>query len=98
MKREEMADNSFGVSSVIFSSMGLVNTLAIPLVGIVLSVVGLIFGMMQKKRHPTTWSRWGIWLGIAGIVLNIIAIIIVILFAAQIAQQLGASSLGAAYG
>lgn len=97
MKKEEGMDNSFGVSSVTFSILGIVGVLANPFVGIICSIIGLFFGFAQKKRHKNKWSTWGIRLAIAGIIIELVFLIIVIIYAAQFADQLNALS-GASYG
>lgn len=45
-------------------------------VGIVLSIVGLVFCLVQQKKNPTKLSKAGVILGIIGIVLSIIYIIV----------------------
>jgi hypothetical protein len=51
--------------SVVFPvSMGL---LSLP--SLVFGIIGLVFGKKQKKLHKNKWSKWGIGLSIAGIIL-----------------------------
>ena len=69
MKKEEIQksqDNSFGTASVVLGIIGLTIS---SLPGAILGFIGLIFGMKQKNMMKNSWSK-------AGIILNIISIII----------------------
>lgn len=73
MKKEEAvkSDNSFGVASVVLGIIGI--TLS-SLIGVIFGIIGLIFGLKQKKSSENKWSK-------AGIILNVISIIIgIVLF------------------
>ena len=47
-------------------------------VGLVLSILGIIFGCIQKKKNQTTYGRIGIVMGCIAIAVYIIQIILVI--------------------
>lgn len=71
-KLSESKDNSFGVASVI---LGILSIVISSITGVILGFIGLIFALKQKKINKNSWSK-------AGMILNIIGIIIgVILFA-----------------
>ena len=69
-------DNNFGVASVVLGILSIVfislTFLAIfaPLAGVVLGIVGLIFGLKQKKVMNNKWATAGIWLNVIGIIIN----------------------------
>ena len=65
------ADNSCGVVSVV---LGIIGIFLSSLGGAILGLVGLVFGIKQKKYTPQ--NKWAI----AGIILNIISIVLGILF------------------
>ncbi|MEK6899308.1 MAG: hypothetical protein AABW79_04405 [Nanoarchaeota archaeon] len=98
MKREEIVDNSFGISSVIFSILGILFSIVIPFVGLILAVLGLGFGLMQKKRTKNKWSKLGIILGVIGILLGLVFSVLTVIYAFKIAQESGALPFGVDYG
>jgi hypothetical protein len=64
--------NSSGIASVILGIMGSVfGMLILP---IILSITGLVFGIVQYKKAKNAWAIWGIVLSILGIVISIYAI------------------------
>jgi hypothetical protein len=74
VKREESHktdNNSYGVASVVLGILGLLSML--PLYGIILGIVALVFAGKQKKIQKNGWSKAGKILGILSIILNILA-------------------------
>ena len=61
-------NNSSGITSFILGLIGTVFSILIA-PGIILGILGLIFGIVQTKKSKNKW-------GIAGIILSILAIII----------------------
>ena len=68
-------DNSFGIVGVVLGILSIVN---LGMNGIFIGIIGLFFGLKQKKIGQNKWSKAGIILNIIGVVLGII--IIVLLF------------------
>ncbi len=56
-------------------------------IGLVLSIVGLTFCLVQQKRHKTGLAKVGVILNIIGIVLSIIIIILYPIFIAPLLNQ-----------
>ncbi len=78
MSKEEIKDNSFGISSVI---LGILSIVISGGNGIILGIIGLFFSLKQKKISKNKWSKAGLILSIIGIILGIVAIIVVTIFA-----------------
>ena len=66
-------DNGFGIAGVVFGVLSIVN---LGFNGILIGIVGLFFGLKQKKIGQNKWSNAGIILNIIGIVLGIAIIIL----------------------
>jgi len=66
---------TLGVLGIIFSG----------LIGLILSVVGLIFCLVQQKHHKTKLGKIGVILNVIGIVLGIL---VVVLYSSVIAPLL----------
>ena len=81
-RSEELGISGFtlGVLGIVFSGW----------IGLVLSVIGLIFCSVQQKKHKTKFGRIGIILNVIGIVLSIA---IIVLYASVIAPLLNTTSL-----
>ncbi|MEK6818389.1 MAG: hypothetical protein AABY10_00475 [Nanoarchaeota archaeon] len=74
MKKEEVhehKDNSFGVSSVIFSVLSVLLSTT-PIQGIVLAILGLALARKQSKHLKNKWSKAGCILSIIGLILSIV--------------------------
>lgn len=65
--------NASGIVGVVFGILSIVFTLNN---GIVLGIIGLAFSLVQNKRMRNRWSRAGIVLNIIGIILGVVFIII----------------------
>jgi len=84
MKKGE-TDNSFGIASVV---LGIISVISLSVPGVVFGIIGLIFGLKQKKINKNKWSKAGIIINIVGIVLGIVATVIIIVYASSYAGQL----------
>ena len=70
MKREEnYQDNSFGIASVILGIVG--SVLGVLVLPVLLSIIGLVFGIVQYKKGKNTWAIWGIALSVFGIIISV---------------------------
>ena len=56
-------------------------------VGMIIAIVGLIFCLVQQKRHKTKMGRTGAILNIIGIVLSILIIVLYPKFIAPLLNQ-----------
>ena len=72
MSKEEVksTNNDFGVASLILGILSLILFFTI-LPSIVLGILGVIFGVMQRKRQKTKWALAGIILSVLGIILSL---------------------------
>jgi len=74
MKKE--INNNYGIASLVLGIMGVLLALFIGIVGLILSVLAVVFAYQQKKIKPNGLATAGLVMGIIGIVLSIIACII----------------------
>ncbi len=69
MAKEERRDNNFGIASVVLGIVGSVlGVFAFP---VLISVFGLIFGIVQLKKEKNAWAVWGIFLSALGIIISV---------------------------
>lgn len=92
MKKDEM-DSSWGVLGVALSTTGLVSALGSPLVGLILSIIGLSAARKQKHMPGSKWDLWGKKLGVIGIIVNILLLVVSIIATLRLIQT-GASPWG----
>ncbi|MCH7568534.1 MAG: hypothetical protein IIA87_03860 [Nanoarchaeota archaeon] len=84
-KSVAVQENSLGVAGVVF---GILSVLSLSVGGIIMGIVGLVFSLKQSKLNKNKWSKAGIVLNIVGIILGIIAIYVLVNYAADILGQL----------
>lgn len=85
MKKEEVSDSA-GVVSFVLSILSIAFAVQLPLgsvAGILLAVLGLIFGLVQLNKGKNSWAVWGIVLSIISIIVNVM----VLLWIAQLASE-----------
>ena len=70
---------TLGVIGIVFSGW----------VGLIFSVIGLIFCFVQQKGHKTRFGKAGVILNIIGIVLSILIIVLYSKFIAPLLSQVG---------
>ena len=86
MKKED-ANNNFGVASVVLGITGIaVSFLIIP--PFILGALGLIFGLIQRKRLNNNWALWGVILSLAAILLSILIIYLINLIVGDFNQTI----------
>lgn len=68
-----------GVVSLVTGAMSIPMTI-LPMFGLPLSVLSIIFGTLQKRDNPTRLATAGLVCGIIGTVFNIIYIVLIFLF------------------
>lgn len=89
MAKEEDT-NSSGVVSVVFGILSILLTFQLPLgfvAGIILGILGIIFGIVQLKQGHKSWAIWGIVLSIIGLAANIFVFQFVTALLTQIIEK-----------
>jgi len=73
IKEEKSNDNSSGVASLVF---GVLSTLFCILIipSIILGILGISFGINQRRKSNNKWALTGIILSVIGIILSILLI------------------------
>ena len=80
-KKELKEDGSPGVVSFIFGVLSLIFAVGVILgapAGIFLSILGIIFSIVQFRRGKNTWAIWGLIFSIIGLIINTIILIWII--------------------
>lgn len=70
-------------------TLGILSIVFIGFNGILLSIVGFIFCMVQQKKNPYKLAKAGWIINIVGFILNIVIIVISILYLAPMLSQVG---------
>ncbi|MCK9596809.1 hypothetical protein M0R19_06490 [Candidatus Pacearchaeota archaeon] len=88
MKRGEsiVKGNSFGASGF---TLGVLGILSLGLIGVILSVIGFIFCLIQQLKKPTKLGKAGIIVSILGIILSLLWIFVIAPLANTWLQQSG---------
>jgi len=75
MSKEEVksTNNDFGIASLILGILSLILFFTM-LPSLILGILGIIFGVIQRKRHKTKWALTGIILSVLGIILSLVII------------------------
>ncbi len=71
---------TLGVIGIVFSGW----------IGLMISIVGLIFSLVQQKRHKTSMGKIGVILNIIGIVLSILIVVLYSNYIAPLLNKVGA--------
>ena len=85
IKRED--DNSKGITGVV---LGILSIFNLSFIGVLMGIVGLVFSIKQHKTNKNSWSKAGIILNIIGIVIGIILIYFLATYALDYIAQLQA--------
>jgi hypothetical protein len=80
--------NSFGASGF---TLGIISVISFGLIGIITSIVGFIFCLIQQKKRPTKLGKAGLIINIAGFILSIVYIIFFAPMLAKYLQSLNTS-------
>lgn len=75
-KKESEMSEALGISGFTLGVMGII---FLGFNGLITSLTGLIFCLIQQKKHKTKFGKTGVILGIIGIILNIAGIILYII-------------------
>ncbi len=89
-KQVNSQNTSKGTAGFVLSLIGLI-LVFFPYVGIILSILGLIFSIKQRKINKTGLSTAGLVIGIIGIIINIIVLILTIFVIISIIPNLPAA-------
>ena len=63
-----------------------------------MGIIGLVFSLRQNKVNKNKWSRAGIILNIIGIIVGIIAIVFLVKYASQYINQIAGSQFQSGFG
>jgi hypothetical protein len=74
-KKTSTNHNGLGIVAVVLGILSIVN---LGVSGLILGIVGLVFGARQKKIERNNWSKWGIILGVIGVIGSLVAIYYVV--------------------
>lgn len=84
-------ENNFGLLSVVFGILSIVFSLTVfigSIAGIVFGILGLVFGIIQYRKNKNKWSKWGIGVSVAGIIIGSVIFYWLIMVLSDIASQL----------
>ncbi len=88
VKKEVKRDkNAFGVTSFTLGILSVIFIILNPVIGLVLGIIGFIFGKKQNKIQKTSLSKAGIVLSIIGIILSVTIVILGIIAIRYIANN-----------
>lgn len=73
MKDKKNLSEGLGISGFTIAVLGIVFA---GYVGIIMSIIGIIFCYVQQKKNPTKLAKAGIIIGAIGIVLSIVYVIV----------------------
>ena len=88
MPKEGKGDNSFGIASVVLGIVG--SALGALVLPIIISITGLIFGIVQLKKEKNAWAIWGIVLSVLGIIISVYVIWMIVSTVSNLSQTLQA--------
>jgi len=89
-KREEkIVGERLGVSGFTLGIVGIALIIFSPIAGILCSVVGVAFCIIQRKRNKTIQAKAGLILGIIGIIVNVGYIIVAVYWIYPLLLQQG---------
>jgi len=69
MAKEIVKGNSLGASGF---TLGILSILSVGIFGIIMSVIGFVFCLIQQKKKPNKLAKAGLILNIIGFILSII--------------------------
>jgi uncharacterized membrane protein YccF (DUF307 family) len=75
--KEDKESNGFGITSLVTSIIGFVLFIA-PYLGICFSITGIVFAVLQNKKHKNGLATAGLVVGILGVVGNSIWLLLVV--------------------
>lgn len=80
MVKKEGKSEAWGISGFTLGIVSLVLVIFTPFAGVLTSVVGFTFCILQQKKKPTKFGKRGIIINIIGLVINILWWILIIKF------------------
>ena len=91
--KNEGASEATGIVSFILGLFSILFSAQLPLgsvAGLLLAILGLIFGLIQLNKGKTSWAIWGIVLSIIGAITNILVFLWLAKLASAVAAKLEA--------
>jgi len=84
-------EDNLGTASLVLGIIGVSFIFMFPPIGLILSILALVFSSKQKKIEETSYSKTGFILGLIGIILNIAIMLIVAIIVLGIIAGLSAA-------
>lgn len=84
MKKEASGNSNLGIVGVVF---GILSIISLSAAGVLMGAVGLGFSIAQNKRERNGWGKAGMILNIIGIILGIVATIFLVKFFGDYVSQ-----------
>jgi len=81
------SDEVLGISGFTLGIMSIILIIFTPLLGIATSIVGFAFCMVQQKRKPTKFGKWGLILNVIGFIANLIWLVVLIKYILPIVKE-----------
>jgi len=77
-KETKVASEKLGISGFTLGIVGIALVIFNPIAGILCSMVGIVFCIIQKRKNKTTQAKVGLILGVIGIIVNLGYIILAV--------------------
>jgi len=76
-KKESKNSEAYGIIGL---TLGILSIVYLASNGIILSIIGFVFSVVQQKRNPTKFGKTGMILNVIGFVLGIVFIIVALVY------------------
>ena len=88
MAEKKSVGEGMGISGF---TLGVISIIVMGWLGIITSIVGFIFCMIQQKKNPTRLGKAGIIINIISFILSVVFLIVYVYYLFPLIQQVGAS-------
>lgn len=86
---KKIAGERLGISGFTLGVVGISLLLFSPIAGVLASIIGAAFCIIQRKKNKTTLAKVGLILGVLGIILNVAYIVIFVYYMLPYLQSQG---------
>jgi len=87
MKKSVSKKSNNEAFGIIGLTLGIISIIFMGNNGILVGIVGLVFSMIQQRKYPTKIGRAGVILNIIGIILAIVFVIVFIKYLVPVIQE-----------